>query len=229
MVDAPQGFHAGAVQQEDGAVSVQGQQGNNNHPNNNALPIGFQDWPLQDQMMVHYSQNAILGCKFSELRASVENNAATNLQNYNVLNWNINRMAMAPARPVTAGQNAAPAGRNAAPLGSAGNNNPGPANIAVGGGTLLPLPRTLYDLWVEYQTGIGGRKAARDLQPDKYRYYRRKHVWDIVANLVNPGVQAKVAVDRIYSHYGANKPVTRIIKDIMLDKRNGGLPLVLRV
>jgi hypothetical protein len=115
-----------------------------------------------------------------------------------------------------------------------GNNNPGPANIVVSGGTLSPLPRTLYDLWVEYQTGIGGRKAARDFTArergaDKYRYYRRKHVWDIVVNLVNAGVQARVAVDRIYSHYGANKPVTRIIRDIMHDKRNGGLPLVLRV
>jgi hypothetical protein len=98
----------------------------------------------------------------------------------------------------------------------------------------LPLPRTLYDLWVEYKTGIGGRKAAcdftaRERSADKYRYYQRKHVWDTVANLVNAGVQARVAVDRIYSHYGANKPVTRIIKDIMQDKRNGGLPLVLRV
>jgi hypothetical protein len=61
---------------------------------------------------------------------------------------------------------------------------------------------------------------------DKYRYYRRKHVWDIVANLVNAGIQARVAVDRVYSHYGANKPVTRLIKDIMQDKRNGGLPQV---
>jgi hypothetical protein len=156
MVDAPQGFHA-AVQQQDGAVNVQQGNNNNNPSNNNALPMGFQDRPLQDhQMMVLNLQNAIWGRKFSELRASVENNAATNLQNYNVLNSrNINRIAMAPARqthyagPVAAGQNAAPAGQNAAPLGPAGNNNPGPANFVVGGGTLSPLPRTLYDLWVE--------------------------------------------------------------------------------
>ena len=98
----------------------------------------------------------------------------------------------------------------------------------------ISAPRTLYDLWVEYQTGIGGRKPARDLtarerSADKYRFYRWKQVWDIVANLVNAGVQARVAIDRIYGHYGANKPVTRIIKEIMEDKRNGGLPLVLRV
>ena len=216
MVDAPQGFHAGGMIQGDGA-------------NNNALPMGFQDRPLQDQMMVLYSQNAVLGREFSELWASVENNAATSLRNYNVLNKNINRIAMAPARlagPAAAGQ----------PVATGGNNNQqqANANAVVGGGTLSPLPRTLYDLWVEFTTGIGGRKAARDFTArergaDKYRYYRRKHVWDIVTTLVNAGIQARVAVDRIYNHYGANKPVTRIIKDIMQDKRNGGLPQVLRV
>jgi hypothetical protein len=95
MVNAPQqGFHA-AIQQQDGALIVEG---NNNDPNNNALPMGFQGRPIQDQMMVLYSQNAILGREFSELRASVENNAATNLRNYNVPNRNINRIAMTPAR-----------------------------------------------------------------------------------------------------------------------------------
>jgi hypothetical protein len=105
MVDAPQGFHA-AIQPHDGAAIVQ--QGNNNNPNNNALQMGFQDPPLQDQMMVLYLQNAILGRKFSELRACVENNAATNVQNYNVLNRNINRIAMAPARRITGPVAAAP-------------------------------------------------------------------------------------------------------------------------
>jgi hypothetical protein len=220
MVDAPQGFHAGGVglQGEDRAVMGEGA---NNNNNNNALPMGFQDRPLQDQMMVLYSQNAILGREFSELRASVENTAATALRNYNMLNRNINRVAMAPAR-VFAGP-AAPGGQ------PGGNNNQQQvaANVVVGGATLSPLPRTLYDLWVEYTTGIGGRKAARDFTSfergrNKYRFYRRKHVWDIVSNLVNAGVNSRVAVDRIYNHYGANKSVTRVIQDIMADKRNGG-------
>jgi hypothetical protein len=170
-MDALQGFHAGMIQ-ADGAK--------NHGANNNALPMGFQDRPLQDQMMVLYSQNAVLGRKFSELRASVENNAATSLRNYKVLNTNINRIAMAPAwlaGPAAAGQPVAPPG---------GNNNQQQANaniVVVGRGTLSPLPRMLYGLWVEFTTGIGGRKAARDftareLGADQYRYYRRKHVWD---------------------------------------------------
>ena len=212
------------LQGEDGAVMGEGA---NNNNNNNALPMGFQDRPLQDQMMVLYSQNAILGREFSELRASVENTAATALRNYNILNRNINRVAMAPAR-VLAGP-AAPGGQPATQAGGGNNQQQFAANV-----TLSPLPRTLYDLWVEYTTGIGGRKAARDFSTiergrDKYRFYRRKHVWDIVSNLVNAGVNSRVAVDRIYNHYGANKSVTKVIKDIMADKRNGGLPQALRV
>jgi hypothetical protein len=132
MVNAPQGHHMG-IQQQDGAG------GNNNNPNNNALPMGSQDRPIQDQMMVLYSQNAILGREFSELRASVENNAATILQSHNVLNRNIKRITMMPARciagPIAAGQHAALAGP--------GNNpQPGPANVLVVGeaGTLWPFP-----------------------------------------------------------------------------------------
>ena len=216
MVDALQGFHT-AVQAQDGEIIPRG---NNENPNNHALPMGFQDRPLRDQMMVLYSQNTVLGREFSELRASVENNASKTLRNHNVLNRNIQRLAMAPARILAAGQHAA------APAGQGAN--------VVGGGTLSPLPRTLYDLWVEHQTGIGGRKpacefTAQERGADKYRFFRRKHVWDIITNLVNAGVQARVAVDRIYSHYGANKSVTKIISDIMRDKRNGGLPQVLRI
>jgi hypothetical protein len=69
MVDAPQGFHV-AIQQQDGAVIVEG---NNSNPNINALPMDFQDRPIQDQIKVLYLQNAILGREFSELSASVEN------------------------------------------------------------------------------------------------------------------------------------------------------------
>ena len=51
-----------------------------------------------------------------------------------------------------------------------------------------------------------------------------------MVNLVNAGVQAGVAIDRIYNHYGANRSVSNVIKDIMRDKRNnGGLPHALRV
>jgi hypothetical protein len=77
---------------------------------------------------------------------------------------------MAPARlagPAAAGQPAAPGGNN---------QQQANANVpVVGGGTLSPLPCTLYDLWVEFTTGIGGRKAARDFTArergaNKYRY-----------------------------------------------------------
>jgi hypothetical protein len=157
----------------------------------------------------------------------VESNAVTNMRNHTVLNKNISQIATEPARRVAGG------GQSAA----ANNQQPASAPMVKnfgGGGTLSPTPRTLYDLWVEYITGIGGRKPACDFTAqeqgrDKYRFYRRKHVWDIVVNLVNAGVQARVAIDRIYNHYGANMSVSNIIKDIMRDKRNGGLPQALMV
>ena len=105
---------------------------------------------------------------------------------------------MEPAKQVAGGGQAA-AANNQQPAAVPMVNNYG------GGGTLSLTPQTLYDLWVEYQTGIGERKPARDFTAqergrDKYRFYRRKHVWDIVVNLVNAGVQVRVAIDRIYNH-----------------------------
>jgi hypothetical protein len=94
----------GQVHMVDDPKAYQGGQQPAGGANNNALPMGFQDCPIQDQMQVLYLQNAILGrgfselraAVFSELRAAVENNAATNLRNYNQLNRNINRIAMEP-------------------------------------------------------------------------------------------------------------------------------------
>ena len=92
----------------------------------------------------------------------MENNAATNLRNHTVLNRNINRIATEPARRVAGGGEAA-AANNQQPAAAA----PPVVNNYGGGGTLSPTPRTLYDLWVEYQTGIGGRKPARDFTDRK--------------------------------------------------------------
>ena len=78
MVDTPQGFLAAFLDQ-DRAVIERGNNPNpNTNPNINALPMGFQDQPIRDQMIL-YSQNAILEREFNKLRASVENSAATNL------------------------------------------------------------------------------------------------------------------------------------------------------
>ena len=98
--------------------------------------------------------------------------------------------------------------------------------------TLSNCPRTLHDLWVEYQFGLGGRKAAKEFTPSergavKYKYHRRKVVWDMVAELIRSGYTADSACDKIYDVYGKNKTVTQIINLMRLDHRSmGGHPLL---
>ena len=82
--------------------------------------------------------------------------------------------------------------------------------------TLMPSPRSLHDLWHEYQHGVGGRKAARlfsytERGRSKHRYSRRKVVWDLVSGLVRQGIAVKTSIDKIYAVYGGQTSVTNII------------------
>ena len=96
--------------------------------------------------------------------------------------------------------------------------------------SLSPNPTNLYVLWLEYKKGIGGRKPARQFTREerghkkvKYTYCNRKKVWDLIDRLVWAGYTSDVAIDKIYSVYGALS-VTKIIKRIRNDEPNGGHP-----
>ena len=100
--------------------------------------------------------------------------------------------------------------------------------------TLSPNPRTLYILWEEYENGIGGRTAAslftsQERGRVKHKYYRRKAVWDCISALVRAGFTARVAIDRIYTVYGIDTPVTSIINQLKRDRRTGNLHLSLQI
>ena len=104
----------------------------------------------------------------------------------------------------------------------------GPALAMTNPPTLMPHPKSLYDLWNEYLNGVGGRKPARLFSATergriKYKYTRRKVVWDLVRNLVNLGHTAERAIDMIYDAYGAQTNVSNIINRIRKDKMNGTL------
>jgi len=93
--------------------------------------------------------------------------------------------------------------------------------------TLASGLKTLQDLWMEYEFGIGNRKAAKDSTPQergrvKHMYSRRKLVWDKVSEMVRSGWDAAEACNKIYEVYGLQKPVTKIIKYLKRDKPNGG-------
>ena len=92
--------------------------------------------------------------------------------------------------------------------------------------SLSPCPRTLYDLWTEFMLGLGGRKPASQFtQVDrgrvKHKYFRWNDIWKTVQWLVRMGLTSDSAIDRIYTVYGAQMSVTRIINGVIEDKKGG--------
>ena len=98
---------------------------------------------------------------------------------------------------------------------------------------LTRCPKTLHDLWKEYEFGFSGCKPAKDVTSnergkDRYNYYRRNVFWSQVSLMVRAGYTAETACDKIYFVYGASLPVSKIIKLMIRDKKYGG-HLALRV
>ena len=90
----------------------------------------------------------------------------------------------------------------------------------------LAKPRDLYQLWQEYEFGIGGRKPARQFTSVergavKFTYSRRKIIWDAIDRMVRSGVTAQVAIDRIYGVYGRLN-VSAMVRAMRQDERHGG-------
>lgn len=99
---------------------------------------------------------------------------------------------------------------------------------------LINNPKTLMELWNEYDKGINGRKAARKFttaervrsRKMKQKYWRRNHVWQAIERLVRKGRTPMVACNEIRTVY-ANVSVTKIIENMIDDKKrylnNGGI------
>jgi hypothetical protein len=115
----------------------------------------------------------------------------------------------------------------AAPAADGNINNPNNASLS-------HTPRSLFELWTKWTVGIGGRKPAKDFTAaehgrEKFKYSRRKVVWELIASLVWSGLTAVVAIDRIYAMYGAGTSVTNIINQLKKNVCDGTLHLTLRV
>ena len=72
---------------------------------------------------------------------------------------------------------------------------------------MTKCPKTLHDLWKEFEFGFSCLKPAKDWTAaergrDKYKYYRRNVVWH-VSELVRVGFTAECTCDRLYSVFGA--------------------------
>ena len=101
--------------------------------------------------------------------------------------------------------------------------------------TLSSSPRSLMELWREFEFGIDGRKPASQFTIAernnrsggiKQKYYRRKDVWDAISCLIRGGHTIQSAIVRIREIYGQSASITQIIENIRRDrqtyKNNGG-------
>ena len=188
-------------------------------------------------------RNQLLGlqsCLLSMRQENLELKNAVNTLNmkmergFGIINGNVQRIAMRPGRIVAAAvTRTANLGQN--PGGVAPQQeNAGGDRAVMTMATLMATPRSLHDLWQEFQHGVGGRKAARlfsysERGRSKFKYCRRKVVWDLIAGLVRQGHTADAGIDRIYAVYGGQTSVTNIIAGLKRDKKNGTLSPNLRI
>ena len=75
--------------------------------------------------------------------------------------------------------------------GGGGNDDPQDSTVPYEV-TLSNCPRSLFELWQEYEFGLQGQKAAkrftsRERGRVKYKYHRRKVVWDMILRLLCRG------------------------------------------
>ena len=149
-------------------------------------------------------------CTIHEIEKKIEANHLNEIRCLRSVSANMKRFAAAPARPIIA-----------------------TTAIVTSTANLTSCPRTLHDLWDEYIVGIGGAKPAKDYTAQergkfKYKYYRRKIVWDLLSRLAATGLSSHVIIDRIYQHYGRQCSVTDIVKAVRTDKKQNYVPPILR-
>jgi hypothetical protein len=111
---------------------------------------------------------------------------------------------------------------------SSNENGPPPPPLVA---WLCACPRTLHDLWREYEFGDAGCKPAKDFTiqergKDRYKYYRRNVFWIVVGRMVLAGWSWECACDKVYAVYGQRLSVTKIIACMIRDKKvgDGGHP-----
>jgi hypothetical protein len=202
------------VQHVDGDGGIAGGEQQQQENSNNAILSNMQQ--LRQQMATQYDT---LQQSFNNLRSEIH-------AKHNIIQKNINRIFIQPPRQATRQQQREREQNNNLEEAAALFNEVQPNQYVA---ELSKTPRTIFDLWTEYQTGLGGRKAAKDFTfkergKCKFKYCRRKVVWDCIVRHVNAGHLAAVAIDKIYQCYGHSSNVSYIINAMVNDKKTGGHP-----
>jgi len=135
----------------------------------------------------------------------------------------LNQQHGEPAAAIVAGPN------NQQDVAVEDNDNNTDANGIPYESSLSPRPWNLYELWKEYQHGIGGRKAAKNFSNTergrvKCTYTCCKVIWDEIDCLVRAGDTYTDAIDRIHQAYGQTLSVSRLSDKIREDRKTGRHP-----
>lgn len=125
------------------------------------------------------------------------------------LERNVNRVATVPATRVRIGGGGGASGVQDRPA------------------VLSKVPKNLYVLWEEYESGLGNNKAARMFTAQekgkvKFTYCRRKIVWDVIDNMCNRHISSDTAIDMIYEECGGSgTPVNTVIQKLKQFRTTG--------
>jgi hypothetical protein len=157
----------------------------------------------------------------TQLRTEMVTMGVNQMRFQETMNKNVSRLARQPGRHFR--------GDNQQPTNATDNGVHDAGEAMALNARLTRTPRTLYLLWEEYTVGLGGFKAARlftaqERGRSKCCYCKRKVVWEKIAEMIRAGYTAETAIDKIYKVYGENQPVTKILKAMVRDRKNGGHP-----
>jgi hypothetical protein len=180
-----------------------------------------------------YSAVTVVNRSINELKTEIESLKTNQSLKFERLGRQVRRIALQPIARVRDNNNNN--NDNGVPNNNDNDNNSEQANNNNNNGRQKPAilsktPRTLDELWIEFQLGIGGRKAAKSFTrvergKCRHTYYRRNVFWTLVCVLIRAGENAQGAIDRIRGVYGESTSVTRILNKMLQDrKENGGHP-----
>ena len=93
--------------------------------------------------------------------------------------------------------------------------------------SLVKNPKTLHVLWEEWEFGVSGRKPAKlfnsmERGASKSAYSFRKGFWELCNGMIARGYSSSTAIDKIYSVYGGNLSVSKLLCLINKDQKDGG-------
>ena len=174
---------------------------------------------IQQQLIQISEQNTTIAFKVRDLNKTIKKSTR-------IITGNMIRYFNQPAPPIRGALAAAPAvpeqAVEEAEVEWVGGQDFRPPQVLFSN-----APRTLYDLWIEWTTGLGGNKAAKDFTSHergqvRFKYCRRKVFWDCVSQHIRAGYTALTAIDRIHAAYGNNLSVSSILALMARDKKNNG-------